>query len=111
MFLDISNIFFCIICLLCALIFGVIALWAFKQQAPMTFWAGSTVKPEEIVDVSAYNKANGVMWSIYTACMILAGILSLFNLIAGVILLVVNCIPGVFVLIISYRRIYSKYKR
>ncbi|MBP1757045.1 MAG: hypothetical protein H6Q59_3443 [Firmicutes bacterium] len=105
-----SNIFFAIICWLCSFVFGAIAIWAFKSKEPMHFWSGSTVSPEEITDIPSYNRANGWMWTIYTIGMIMSGILSLFNIIIGAILLVVICIPGTIVLIIAYNRIYKKYK-
>lgn len=105
-----ANIAFAAICWACSLIFGLIALWAFKRKDPMHFWSGSTVRPEEIRDIPAYNRANGIMWAIYTACMFLTGLLSLFGIVLGVVLLVILCVPGVFVLIVAYRRIYNKYK-
>ena len=42
-----------------SLIIGFISLWAFRRKTPMHFWAGATVKPEEINDIPAYNRANG----------------------------------------------------
>lgn len=105
-----SNIIFAVICWLCSFIFGVIALWAFKRKDPMHFWSGSTVRPEEISDIPSYNRANGLMWAIYTVCMVVTGILSLFSIITGVILLVIICVPGIVVLIFAYNRIYNKYR-
>ncbi|AQR95895.1 hypothetical protein [Clostridium saccharoperbutylacetonicum] len=105
-----GNIIFAAICCLCSLIFGVIALWAFKRKDPMHFWSGTTVRPEEITDIPSYNRANGLMWTIYTICMIVTGILSLFSIITGVILLIILCVPGTVVLIVAYNRIYYKYK-
>jgi len=105
-----TNIFIAIICWLCSMVFGAIAIWAFKRKEPMHFWSGSTVSPEDITDIPAYNRANGWMWTIYTIGMILSGILSLFNILISVILLVVICVPGTIVLIIVYNRIYKKYK-
>lgn len=105
-----ENIIFATICWLCSLIFGGISLWAFKRKDPMHFWSGSTVRPEEIADIPSYNRANGLMWAIYTVCMVVTGILSLFNIITGVILLVVICAPGIVVLIVAYNRIYNKYR-
>jgi hypothetical protein len=76
----------------------------------MHFWSGSTVLPEEITDIPAYNRENGMMWAIYTACMFLTGVVSLFQIIAGVVLLITISIPGIIVLILVYNRIYNKYK-
>lgn len=105
-----ANIIFATACWLCSLIFGVIAIWAFKRKDPMHFWSGSTVRPEEIADIPSYNRANGLMWSIYTVCMVVTGILSLFNIITGAILLGIIFVPGIVVLIVVYNRIYNKYK-
>jgi len=105
-----ANIIFAATCWLCSLIFGAIALWAFKRKDPMHFWSGTTVKPEEITDIPSYNRANGLMWTIYAICMVVTGILSLFSIIIGTILLVIICLPRIAVLIFAYNRIYNKYK-
>lgn len=105
-----ANRILAALCWLCSLIFGIIALWAFKRKDPMHFWSGSTVRPEEISDIPSYNRANGLMWAIYTVCMAAAGIVSLFSIKAGAVLLGVICVPGVVILIIVYNRIYNKYK-
>jgi hypothetical protein len=105
-----GNIIFAAICCLCSLIFGVIALWAFKRKDPMHFWSGTTVRPEEITDIPSYNRANGLMWTIYTICMVITGVFSLFSILTGAILLIILCIPGTMVLIVAYNHIYNKYK-
>lgn len=105
-----SNIFFAAICLLCSLPFGAIAIYAFKSNKPIHFWSGSTVNSGEITNIPAYNYANGLMWLIYTACMVATSILSLFNIRIGVILLVIICVPGTIVLILAYNVIFKKYR-
>lgn len=105
-----SNVFFAIICWLCSLIFGIISLWAFKRKDPMHFWSGSTVKPEEIMDIASYNRANGFMWLIYTFFMVATGVLSLFSIKIGAILLGIISVPGVFALVLVYNLIYKKYR-
>ncbi len=105
-----SNIFFAIICWLCTFVFGAIAIWAFKRKDPMHFWSGSTVRPEEIANIPAYNRANGIMWTIYTVSMGFTGILALFNILISAILLVMICVPGTIILIITYNRIYNKFR-
>lgn len=105
-----ANILFAVICWMCSLIFWGIAIWAFKRKDPMHFWSGSTVRPEEIRDIPAYNRANGIMWSIYAACLLMAGLVSLFSIKTGSILLFIIFLPGIAVLIITYNRIYKKYR-
>jgi len=108
--MSIANIMSAIICWLCSLIIGVIALWAFKRKDPMHFWSGSTVKPEEITDIPSYNRANGLMWTIYAGCIAVAGLISLFSIKIGAILLIIIFVPGIGILIAAYNRIFNKYK-
>ena len=105
-----SNVFFAGVCLLCALMIGAIALWAFKSRTPMHFWSGSKVCPEEISDIPAYNRANGLMWAVYAACMAVAGLVGLFNVIAGTVLVIIMCLPGFLALLVVYKKIYNKYR-
>jgi len=107
--MEFGNIVVAITCWFCSLIFGVIALWAFKRKDPMHFWSGSTVMPEEIDDIPSYNRANGLMWGTYAVAMFVSGILSLFSKM-GIILLLILCFPGIGALIFAYNRIYNKYK-
>ena len=99
-----------VVCSFCSLVFGLIALWSFKRKDPMHFWSGITVKPEEIADIPAYNRANGMMWALYALAIFLSGVLTLFSESAGAILLMVILLPGLGVLIFVYYRIYNKYK-
>lgn len=105
-----EKVVLAVVCWICALIFGAIGLWAFKRKDPMHFWSGSKVRAEEITDIASYNRANGLMWTVYSLCTALAGIVALFNMQAGTILLVIVSVPGIIILIIVYKRIYSKYK-
>ena len=94
----------------CALMTGLISLWAYKRKTPMHFWAGSTVKAEEITDVPAYNRANAKLWLIYTIAVAASGFAGLFHITVGAVLLLVVCVPGSILLMIAYGRIYKKYK-
>jgi uncharacterized membrane protein YjjB (DUF3815 family) len=98
-------------CWLCALIIGVCALWISKRRKPIHFFTGSTVEPEEVTDIPAYNRANALMWTIYAACFVVVGTLSFFNSIAGLILMLVLFIPCIIPMYFFHKRIYKKYKR
>ena len=67
--------------------------------------------PHEITDIPAYNRANGLMWSGYAGCMVATGIVYLFDITMGVILLLLICIPGIAVLIIVHYLIHNRYRR
>lgn len=95
-----------------ALLFILIGIFSWRKETPMHFWSGSTVTTEEISDVKAYNKANGLMWISYGSIFIIAGIIGLFKLyLFSIIILLTASLPGILILIIIYRRIYHKYKK
>jgi hypothetical protein len=104
------NIFTAAMCFFVALAIGLIAGWAFRRKEPMHFWAGTEVKPEEITDIPAYNRANGIMWAAYSVDFVLAGIVSLFSAAIGGILIGALSTVGIVILVIIYKRIYKKYR-
>lgn len=108
--MDFANVFTAAIIWFCSLVFAAIALWAFKSRAPMSFWSGCEVKPEDIADIPAYNRAMGVMWLLFTVCWLATGLVTLLSIIWGVALLLFLCGPGIIALIMAYKQIYNKYK-
>ncbi|MDR2089711.1 MAG: hypothetical protein LBP73_10185 [Clostridiales Family XIII bacterium] len=100
---------FLLICLYCAAIFGGIALWAYKRRDPAHFWAGSTIKPEEIADIPAYNRAIGRMWATFAGGMALSGVIGAADALIGGIVLGFVCAAGIPIMILVYGRIYRKY--
>ena len=57
-----------------------IGIFTLRRQKPMWFWSGTEVRAEEIADVPAYNRANGVMWIAYSAVFWLSTLLGLFDM-------------------------------
>ena len=94
----------------CGILFFSIGIYARKLEKPMWFWSGSTVDPSELTDVKKYNRANGIMWQVYSLLYILAAFLELWSMTAGTILLTASCTVGAFVLVFVYNKIYKKYK-
>ena len=100
---------FAIIVVPLAALFTGLGLYARRRKNPMWFWSGSTVRPEEITDIPAYNRANGWMWIAFSGVFWIAAVLSLFRMSAAGIVLVAGCILGIPVLILVYSRIYARY--
>ena len=50
----------------CGLLFTGLGIYAWRLEKPMWFWSGSTVRPDQITDVKAYNRENGIMWICYS---------------------------------------------
>jgi hypothetical protein len=49
-----------------SMVFTGIGIFAWKRKKPMWFWSGSTVSENDILDIPAYNRANGIMWIVYS---------------------------------------------
>ena len=106
-----GNIVWLVIMVPCSALFTGIGIYAFKRKKPMWFWSGSTVREDEIKDVPAYNRANGIMWLVFSAVFWVSAITGFLKMPLGGILLIAGCIVGVPGLAIAYGKIYSKYKR
>jgi len=100
---------FCMIVGPVAAFFTGIGLYARRRKKPMWFYSGSEVKPWQIRDIPAYNRANGRMWIVFSLFFWAAAVLSLFNTPAAGVLVAVACLLGIPGLVIAYRRIYRKY--
>ena len=100
---------FAILIIPLGVLFAGLGLYAMKRKKPMWFWSGSTVRPEEITDIPAYNRANGWMWITFSAVFWIAAVLSLLRISAAGTVLVAGCILGIPVLILTYNRIYNRY--
>lgn len=94
-----------------SLLFTGIGIFAWKRKKPMWFWSGSTVEESEISDIAAYNRANGIMWLVFSLIMWISTILGVKSMAAGGVFLFVGCIIGVPILPIVYGKIYRKYKK
>lgn len=95
----------------CAFLFFAIGVYARKLKKPMWFWSGSEVDASQITNVTQYNKENGIMWQLYSLWYLAAGLAEIWNTILALILLVLSCTVGIAILILSYNRIYKKYRR
>ena len=105
-----GNIIWLIIMVPVSMLFTCIGVFAWKREKPMWFWSGSEVKAWQIRDIPAYNRANGWMWIGYSLGFWASAILGLINVPAAGILVMVVCVLGIPGLVITYNRIYKKYK-
>ena len=93
-----------------ALLFTALGIFAWTRKKPMWFWAGSTVKQEEITDVRAYNRANGIMWLSFSLVYWTAVVVGFFKVTAAGIIVGAGTLAGIPVLIGAYALICKKYK-
>ncbi len=104
-----ENLVFLLITIPVAAFFTGLGIYARRRKKPMWFYSGSEVKPWQIRDIPAYNRANGRMWLLFSLIFWAAALLSLFDTPAAGILLAVGCLAGIPGLVIAYRRIYRNY--
>ena len=102
-------LFSCILVPLAAFFTG-LGVYAMRRRKPMWFWSGSEVKPWEIKDIPAYNRANGWMWIVYSLGFWAAALLGLLHVPAAGLFMTLWCLGGIPVLVLAYKRIYKKYK-
>ena len=76
----------------------------------MRIWSGTTVEEKGINDIPAYNRANGIIWIVFSLFMWLCAVLGDLNMSVGGILLITGTVPAFMGLIFAYKRIYNKYK-
>ncbi|MBQ6322195.1 MAG: hypothetical protein IJI24_04910 [Lachnospiraceae bacterium] len=106
-----ENMIWFLIMVPCSMLFTGIGIYAWRRKKPMWFWSGSSVGENEISDIPAYNRANGIMWIIYSLVFWASVVLGFWSIASAGILLTVGCLGGIPFLIITYNRIYRKYKR
>jgi len=92
-----------------SILFTALGIYAWRRKKPMWFWSGSTVSEKEILDILAYNRANGIMWIVYSLVFWVGAILGVFQMDIAGIVVAVGCLGGIPVLVLVYTKIYNKY--
>ena len=106
-----EKVIWLVITIPCSLLFTGIGIYAWRRRKPMWFWSGSSVREDEITNVKAYNRENGIMWICYSAVFWISTIMGIRSVSIAGIVLAVGCLGGLPLLVIAYNRIYRKYKR
>ena len=107
-----SNLYFLIIMVPTSLLFTSIGIYAWRRRKPMWFWAGDTVSEDEITDVRAYNRANGIMWLCFSLPLWIGTIVVVcHNIILGTNIMLLDATVGLVLMMITYTFIRKKYKK
>ena len=106
-----EKVIWLVITIPCSLLFTGIGIYAWRRTKPTWFWSGSSVREDEITNVKAYNRENGIMWICYSAVFWISTIMGIRSVSIAGIVLAVGCLGGLPLLVIAYNRIYRKYKR
>ena len=110
-----GAIIMAICCFGCAALFYAIGAWAAKARKPVSFWSGIKVDADKVKDIPAYNRANAVMWKVYSIPYWTCGIFGslgflgdVFTIVSAVILFLA-CVPGLILLVRRYHKIEKLY--
>ena len=101
---------FLIVSIFVSTLFTGIGIYSICRKKPMWFWSEMKIKETEITDVKSYNKANGVMWLIFSAVFWISVVLGFLNIDIASFVLAGGIILGIPALAFVYTRIYAKYK-
>ena len=105
------NIIWLVVMIPTSALFTGLGIFAWKREKPMWFYSGSTVKENEIADIPGYNRANGIMWVVFSAVFWISTCLGCCNMAAGGVVLMAGSIIALSLLPFIYSKIYAKYKR
>lgn len=93
-----------------AALFWGIGVYAQKKKTPMSFWSGIEVARSEIIDIQQYNKESSIMWKRYSMWYWLSAVLTIWNIMAALVVMVLGGTVGIGLLIWNYKKIEKKYK-
>mgnify|MGYP003293484184 CR=1 FL=1 len=95
---------------LCSLFMTSIGIYAWLRKKPMWFWSGSKVQDDEISNIPAYNRANGIMWIAYSLPYWVSTIVGIKDIEMASNIVLVWALISIPLLVLWYKRIYNKYK-
>ena len=107
-----KNLLFFIFAVPTSLLLTFIGIYAWRRKKPMWFWAGDTVHEDEITDVCAYNRANGIMWLCFSLPLWIGTIIGAYHsIILGANIILADSTVGLVLMMITYTFIRKKYKK
>lgn len=105
-----ESVIWLIIMVPLSILFTALGIFAWRRKQPMWFWSGSTVSEKEISDIPAYNRANGIMWIVYSLVFWAGAILGVYQIDIAGIVVAAGCLGGIPLLVLAYTKRYNKYR-
>ena len=100
-----------IIMIPCSALVTGIGIYALKREKPMWFWSGTEVSEEEITDIPAYNRANGIMWIVFSGIFWVSTLAAFASMKTAGLILIAGCAVGIPALLWTYSMIYARYRK
>lgn len=105
-----ENLIIYIVMLPCSALFTAIGIYAWNRKKPMWFWSGKPVEENEVTDVVSYNHANGIIWITHSLVLLAASIIEFWSSEIALMLIIGSLIIEIPLLVLTYNKIYVKYK-
>ncbi len=96
-------------CLLCSVPFFIISTYDKDSREPITFWSGDESLKKKVINVSEYNKEMANLYKKCAIAFVIAGIGFLLVPAAGIILILLECTVGIYVVYKKYKDILGRY--
>ncbi len=96
-------------CILCAIPFLIISVYGKDSKTPINFWSGDTSLKKKIHNITAYNKEIADLYKKCAFAFVVAGLGCLLYPLSGIILIILECTTGIYVVYKEYKKILKKY--
>ena len=111
-----GMIIMCFVGFGCGALFFGIGYFAESSKKPIHFYSGTSVDPNTITDIPSYNRENARMWKLYSVPYWLTGVIGILSAfderlsaICGILIGIAGT-AGIGWLVLTYKRIYNKYR-
>lgn len=104
-----GKLIFCIVLCICGTAF-ILLLNTASDTYPLNFWSGDNERLKEMVkDIPSYNRELKKVYQCYAGVFYIGGLFSLFSVMAGGTVLMLNSTAGLFIVYLQYKKILKKY--
>lgn len=104
-----GKLIFCIACAITGTAF-ILQVNTASDDNPLNFWAGENERLKRMLkDISSYNMEMKKLYQYYSSVFYIAAVVSLFSVMAGGTVLMLNSTVGLFIVYLLYKKILKKY--
>lgn len=98
-----------IVCLMCAFPLFIMGYYNKNSREPIAFWAGDKTLKEKVKDIKGYNSAMARLYINCSLAFVITGVVCLLFFGVGMILILLECTVGIYVVWKLYKKILIKY--
>lgn len=96
-------------CLMCAFPLFVMGYYNKNSKEPIIFWAGDKSLKEKVKNIKEYNLEMARLYMNCALAFVITGVVCLLFVWAGIVLILLECTVGIYVVWRLYKKILSRY--